>query len=177
MEELTERFRAIYREHFPFVWRCLRRFGVHPSSLDDAAQDVFVVVHRRLAEFEGRSSVRTWLFAIAVRVARNHTRSQTRRGFDVTLDLELPDREGMSPDEIAQRRAASLILNTALMQMDESLRLIFILSELEDFTAKEIAEALGMNANTVATRLRKARKDLDKSLERMRARERRSSGT
>src|SRR5262245_18952173 len=167
MEELTERFRAIYREHFPFVWRCLRRFGVHPSSLDDAAQDVFVVVHRRLAEFEGRSSVRTWLFVIAVRVARNHTRSQTRRGLDVTLDLELPDREGMSPDEVAQRRSASLILHTALTGMNEQLRLIFVLAELEDFTLKEISDALDMNPNTVATKLRKARKDLEKALERM----------
>jgi RNA polymerase sigma-70 factor, ECF subfamily len=177
VQELSERFRAIYREHFPFVWRCMRRFGVHPASLDDATQDVFVVVHRRLGEFEGRSTVRTWLFGIALRVAKHHTRTQSQRGLQVTLDLELPDAEQLSPDEIAQRRNAARLLDAALYAMDEQLRIIFVLSELEDFTAKEIAEALNMNANTVSTRLRKARKELEKSIERMRAHEKWSSGT
>jgi len=71
-------FAQIYEEYFAFVWRSLRALGVSRSALDDATQDVFVVVHRRLSDFEGRSSLKTWLFGIACRVAANHRRSRER---------------------------------------------------------------------------------------------------
>src|SRR5262245_8429480 len=62
-------FAEVYEEHFTFVWKSLRRLGVPPASVDDAAQDVFVVVHRKLETFEGRSSLKTWLFGIAHLIA------------------------------------------------------------------------------------------------------------
>ncbi len=169
-------FQDVYCEYYGFVCRSLRRFGVHPSSIDDAAQDVFVVVHRRLADFEGRSTVRTWLFGIAMRVAREHARKSARRGLQVTLDVELADRNSMSPHEIIQRANAARILERALNSMDETLRIIFVLAELEEFTAVEIGQALDMNPNTVSTRLRKARWELEKALHRMQAHERWTSG-
>lgn len=169
-------FEDVYLEHSHFVIRCLRRFGVHPASVDDAAQDVFVVVHRKLAEFEGRSTVRTWLFGIALRVAQQHARKNARRGVQVTLDVELPDRSSLSPHEIIARANAARILERALNELEESLRIIFVLAELEDFTAVEIGHALEMNPNTVATRLRKARWELEKALKRMQAHERWASG-
>ena len=67
-------FEAVYREHYAFVWRSVRRLGVPDRELDDVVQEVFVIVHRRLAEFEGRSMVTTWLFGIAYRVVRDHRR-------------------------------------------------------------------------------------------------------
>src|SRR5687768_12204599 len=73
-------FDEVYAENFPFVWRCLRALGVPQALLDDATQDVFVVVHRQLDAFEGRSSVRTWLYGIARKVAFNHRRRQQRKG-------------------------------------------------------------------------------------------------
>src|SRR5262245_20245633 len=72
-------FSAFYEQYFAFVWRSVRRLGVADHAVDDAVQDVFVVVHRRLAEFEGRSSVRSWLFGIALRVARARRRSDLRK--------------------------------------------------------------------------------------------------
>src|SRR3954470_17967759 len=72
---LESKCSALYEEHFEFVWRSLRRLGVSAASLDDATQEVFVVVFRRLADFEGRSSVRTWLFGIAIHVAQHHMRA------------------------------------------------------------------------------------------------------
>ena len=72
-------FDAVYEEHFPFVWRSLRRLGVDGHSMDDATQDVFLVVHRRLGDFEGRSTVRTWLFGIARRIARDRRRAAARQ--------------------------------------------------------------------------------------------------
>src|SRR5262245_54373284 len=78
--ETTENpaFAEVYAQYFRAMWRALRRLGVEPSGLDDAVQDVFVVVHRRLAEFDGRS-LRAWLYAIAVRVASDHRRSASHR--------------------------------------------------------------------------------------------------
>jgi hypothetical protein len=75
-------FDEIYRDHFAFVWRSARRLGVDASSLDDVVQEVFVIAHRRLPSFEGRSSVSTWLFGITLRVARDHRRSRARRPLD-----------------------------------------------------------------------------------------------
>ena len=70
----------VFVHHFDFVWRSLGRLGVPPEGIEDAAQDVFLVVHRRLADFEGRSSLTTWLYGIALRVARDHRRRQRRIG-------------------------------------------------------------------------------------------------
>ena len=78
-------FKEVYDEHFRFVWRSLRRLGVRESDVPDAVQDVFLVVHRRLAEFEGRSKVTTWLFGICFRVARD--RRKLDQGLTLVRDL------------------------------------------------------------------------------------------
>ncbi len=83
-------FDAVYAEHFSFVWRNLRRLGVRESHLDDASQEVWVVVHRRLPSFEGRSSLRTWLVGIAVRVASDHRRWRRRKDPHEPVMGELP---------------------------------------------------------------------------------------
>ena len=64
-------FDAIYDEYFPFVWRTLHRLGVPKTELDDAAQEVFLVVHRKLDTYDRTSSVRTWLFGVAQLTARS----------------------------------------------------------------------------------------------------------
>src|SRR5690606_11485748 len=103
----------IYREHHAFVWSVLRRFGVDGRDLEDVVQDVFLVVHRRLGDFEGRASIKTWLYAIAVRVALNHTRRRRRRpAMAETSCSSLPalDRN-TDPEEQAARAEASDLLN------------------------------------------------------------------
>jgi RNA polymerase sigma-70 factor, ECF subfamily len=82
-------FEEVYDEYFAFVWRCLRRLGVSPAAIDDAVQEVFIVVHRRLGEFEQRSSLKTWLFGIAFRVAGAHRRAAQRRGEPEPLSSQL----------------------------------------------------------------------------------------
>src|SRR5262245_22149852 len=72
-------FEDVYERHFDFVWRSLRLLGVPPEAVEDATQDTFSVVSRRLARFEGRSSLRTWLFAILQRVVANHARMGRRK--------------------------------------------------------------------------------------------------
>lgn len=149
-------FEVVYAEHVDLVWRSLRSLGVPASGLEDAVQDVFLVVHRRLPEFAGRSSLRTWLFGIVLHVARNARRREKRKGGAAPLDVDLPSpRPG--PHEEAVAAEALALVARVLDDLDEIKREVFVLGELSEMTAPEIAEALGINLNTVYSRQRAAR--------------------
>jgi RNA polymerase sigma-70 factor, ECF subfamily len=162
---------AIYDEHLDFVWRSLHRLGVPPGALDDAAQDVFLVVHRKIADFERRSSLRTWLFGIAVHVAREHARRARKHGPPVEVPPELPDENALDPLEQTERREQRDLLYALLAELDDDKRAVFILAEIEGVSVVDIAEGLGINANTVASRVRIARQKFESALRRFRARE------
>lgn len=167
------RFDEVYEEHFGFVWRNARRLGVRPSALDDVTQEVFLVVHRRLAEFEGRSSLRTWLYVILKQTLRNHRRTQSRKPGEVPAD-ELADElvaADAGPEAHAQRVQAVAMGYRALEALDEDKREVFILAELEQISAPEISASLGVNVNTVYARLRAARLAFEDAMKRERARD------
>lgn len=164
-------YEALYREHFAFVWRNVRRLGVPEASADDAVQDVFVVVHRRLAEFEGRSTIRTWLFSILARVARDHRRSRARRDAKAVAIAAVEVEAGPTPADLAARREAARILEEVLEGIDEEKREIFVLVELEQMTVAEVADALELNVNTAHARLRAARQQFESAVTRFRAKE------
>jgi RNA polymerase sigma-70 factor (ECF subfamily) len=158
-------FREIYDEHFNFVYRSARRLGVHERSLDDATQDVFIVVHRRLGDFEGRSGIKTWLYGITRRVAKDYRRRVGRkeRGMVPTDGLAS---NVSSPDENAAKREAVQVLETILSSLDPAKREVFMLAEMEQMTAPEISDALSVNLNTVYSRLRNARAEFEKAVSR-----------
>jgi RNA polymerase sigma-70 factor, ECF subfamily len=166
---------AIYEEHFDFVWRSLRRLGVPLSAVDDAAQDVFVVVHRRLSEFEGKSRLKTWLFSIALNVAQHYRRALARRPqeFGRELDEEFVDVGSASPQDETLRAEAARLVQSLLESLDDEKRAVLVLAHLEQMPAPEIAEALGIPLNTVYSRLRLARRQFDAALRRHDARDRR----
>jgi RNA polymerase sigma-70 factor (ECF subfamily) len=169
-------FDAIYEANFDFVWRSLRRLGVEEPSVDDAAQEVFVVVHRKLGDFEGRSSLKTWLYAIALHVARHHRRSVKRKQApSLSLppaDLEaVPDASGRGPHEAIEAADGLKLLDHLLGQLHDEKREVFVLAHIEQMPATEIAEVLGENLNTVYARLRAARRDFEQALARHRAHE------
>ena len=166
-------FRQVYDEHFPFVWRSLRRLGVAPCDLSDAAQEVFLVVHRRLGEFEGRAKLTTWLFRIALNVARDMgSRAHRRRE---AADSEAIARLGDGAEEagmlLDRRRAADRLLG-ALGALDLDQRAAVVLFELEGFSGSEIAEMLEVAVPTVHSRLRLGRAALRRELGRLEARDR-----
>jgi RNA polymerase sigma-70 factor (ECF subfamily) len=163
-------FEEIYEEHFDFVWRSVRRLGVPPSSIDDAAQDVFVVVHDRLAAFEGRSSLKTWIFGIVVHVARGHRRAGLRRAAE-DADPDALATGASGPHERALAAEAARILYSALDELSEEKREVFVLMELEEMTAPDVALALGWKLNTVYSRLRHAREELEAAVARRTARD------
>jgi RNA polymerase sigma-70 factor (ECF subfamily) len=168
--EVNERpptLESVYREHFQGVWRLLRRLGVPIAVLDDAAQDVFLVVHRKLADFDPRAPLRSWVFAITVRVASEYRRRAARRRAEC-LDDGLPDR-APSPAELGELREEVQLLHQILGELDDDKRMVFVLSELEQLTVPEIAAVTGVNLNTVYSRLRAARKYFDAELNRRRA--------
>jgi RNA polymerase sigma-70 factor (ECF subfamily) len=162
-EAVRPSFDELYGEHFTFVWRNLRRLGVAEAALSDAAQDVFLVVHRRLHEFEPRASVRSWLYSIAVRVARQHRRGARRKPVEA-LDDAAHCAAGLGPEQLAAQSEALQRLLALLEQLDDAKREAFVLSELENLTAPESAEILGVNVNTIYARVRAARKQLESAL-------------
>ncbi len=162
-------FETVYEQHFDFVWRSLRRLGVREACLDDAAQDVFVVVHRKLDSFEGRSSLKTWLFGIALRVARNYHRTAQRRDAEA-LPETVADASAPGPHEATAQAEAVRLLHSLLDTLCDDRRAVFVMMELEQMSAPEVAEALSVNLNTVYSRLRKARVDFEAALTRHRAR-------
>lgn len=165
-------FDDVYRAHFSFVWRSAKRLGVRDGSLDDAVQEVFVVVHRRLADFEGRSSLRTWLFGITLRVVRDHRRSARHRessGSEVDPDTLRAEESG--PAEHAEKAEAVRLLHALLDELEDERREVFVMAELEQMTMPEIADAIGINVNTAYARLRTARLEFEQALVRHRARD------
>jgi RNA polymerase sigma-70 factor (ECF subfamily) len=161
-------FAAVYDAHFPFVWRSLRRLGVASAQLDDAAQDVFLVVYRRLDDFEGRSSVKTWLFGIVLKIVRTYKRTAARKPTE-PLEGDIPALASAA-EELTDAARAARLMHSLLDELDDAPRAVFILSELEEMTAPEISAALGVNLNTVYSRLRAARRDFDAALARHRLR-------
>lgn len=149
-------FEELYAAYFGFVWRSLQRLGVQHASLEDAAQDVFVVVHRRLADLRADASVKAFLFAIALRVSQAYRRKIRRKGAD-SLDVEAHASREPGPFEHAVAARALRVVEQFVGSLDESKRVVFVLSELEQMSAPEVAAALAIPVNTVYSRLRHAR--------------------
>lgn len=167
-------FVEVYEAHVRFVWRTLRRLGVPDKDCDDATQDVFLVVHRRLHEFRPDAPLEHWLFRITSRIARDHRRSGRRKspaehGLVAVDSADVEDAAQGSPVDAAERSAAARLIRDLLQELDEPKREVFILAELEQLTAPEIAQALELPLNTVYSRLRRARLEFEAALERHRA--------
>jgi RNA polymerase sigma-70 factor (ECF subfamily) len=171
-------FPEVYEAYFAFVWRSARRLGAPALTIDDVVQETFVIVHRRLGEFEGRSSLKTWLFGIVLNVVRAHRRALVAKhphALRAQPDTEL---EGVrdtapGPHEIATQAEAVRLVDRLLEALDDEKREVFVLAELEQLSAPEIATAVGIPLNTVYSRLRLARQEFAAAAARHRARDER----
>lgn len=167
-------FDVIYEEQFDFVWRMARRLGVPESAADDVVQDTFVVLHRRLAEYDGETPIRRWLVGILTRVVSDHRRRYRRKDAACVPHPEESERalasSAPAPSAEAEQAEAVRLLDALLAEIDEDKREVLVLAQLEEMTVPEIAELLGANVNTVYARLRAARRDFDAAHARHRAR-------
>lgn len=153
----------VYREHIDYVWRSLIHLGVKSSDVADVAHDVFLVVRRRLPTFEGRSTLRTWIYGICIRVVSDY-RSKAFRRREITEERvpELPadaTQHGASENRQLQERLLAL-----LEQLDPDQRDVFVLYEIEELSMKEVAQAIGCPLQTAYSRLHTARANLKAKL-------------
>ena len=156
-EIVVPSFDEVYADHVAYVWRVIRVLGIADAQVEDAVQDVFVVVHRRLCEWQGRAAMTSWLFAIARRVASTHRR---RAGAPTT---EVPEALASAADPFADlsRAQAAAQVMAILDGLDDDKRTVFALVELEELSVPEVARLLDLNLTTAYSRLRLARAAFD----------------
>lgn len=160
--------RRLVEEHYDFIWRLLARLHVSGPEVDDAAQQVFMVLVSRERLIIKPGSERAFLYGVALRVAKefrrrkqsalNHISPAPENLVDGSVDLE----------SAAEQRKARLKLDIILESMPDALKEAFILFELEDMTVPQIAELIGIPTGTVASRLRRARAFFQKAVSELR---------
>lgn len=153
-------FAELYRQHAAFVWRILRRLGVPDDTLEDAVQEVFLVLHRRRDGLASHVSLRSWLFGTARRVAADARRGRHRHARRLQA-LAIVEGELRYERPVARAEAADLV-HRFLDRLDPDKRMVFVLADIEGMTAPEIADALGVKLNTVYSRLRAARAEFER---------------
>jgi RNA polymerase sigma-70 factor (ECF subfamily) len=156
--------KQIFSEQANFVWRSLRRLGVAAADADDALQEVFLVVFRRIPDYQDRGLLRPWLFAISRQVASHYHRGNKRT--ETRYQRLVLDTVGTDIEESVARREAEDVVRSFLDELDEPQRMVFYLSDIEGMSAPEIAQALGVNLNTVYARIRLARKRFEREVAR-----------
>lgn len=157
------RFEAVFRDNGTYVWRVLRRLGVAEGDLPDMCQNVFLIVHRKLHQFEGRASIRTWLYRICIRVAADY-RKRAHRRYEQPAETW---RTTASPPRQARRmllRRMAEALDRALEELPEAPRQVFVLYELEELPMEEVAAVLGCPVKTAYSRLYNARRRVAEAL-------------
>lgn len=146
----------IVRDHFQFVWRMLRRLGLSDADADDAAQRVFLITSRKLEQIEPEK-LRSFLFGVTRRVARDLRKQNGARPQTVDMDAHPLVDPTPLPDEAEELRRRRVWLDMVLSQLDEPLRLVLVLADIDEIPMREIADMLEIPAGTVASRLRRAR--------------------
>jgi RNA polymerase sigma-70 factor, ECF subfamily len=168
--EAKVRLESMFSAHYDGVWRALRRSGLDASHADDAAQEVFVIAARRIADIRPGSE-RAFLLGTALRVASDVRRARGRSRSVADEDaVEHAQDPAPSIDELADQKRARELLDDLLARMPEDLAPVFVLFEIEALPTAEIAEALALPSGTVASRLRRAREWFEAEVDRVRAR-------
>lgn len=155
-QALRPNLRTIFDEHAQYVIRTLRHLGIKEADVEDVAQEVFVTVHRKLPEFEGRSKLRTWLYAICLRVASDHRRRAyvVRERVTDSPPIDTGERTGAEPDLHLESRA---FVQQLLDVLDDDKRAVLVLYEIEGLSMREVADVIGCPLQTAYSRLHAAR--------------------
>jgi RNA polymerase sigma-70 factor (ECF subfamily) len=160
----------LLRRHYATVWRTLRRVGVPEDRADDAAQEVFIVVSRKLEQIRPGCE-RNYLLNSAIRVAANYRRAGRARR-EVLDEGTLDEQRDPSPDadHLLHRKRLREMLDDVLCTWPAEVRTVFVLFELEGLSVPEIAELTETKTGTVSSRLRRARELFVLAVKRLRAR-------
>ena len=163
------RFRKMVDAQFDFIWRSLRGLGVPPGSVDDAAQQVFLVAAQKIDAID-EGAERSFLFSTARGIAANarRSRSRSREVADDDVLVAQPD-DAPNPEQLTASKRAREVLDRILEGLSEDVRAVFVLYELEGMTMAEIAEACELPPGTVASRLRRGREEFQAAARRHQA--------
>ena len=151
-----KRLRAIHDDYFDFVWRTVRRLGLTADESDDAAQQVFLVIAKRIDDIVPARE-RSFVFGTAMRIAAEVRRARVRAPVPIGDASDAARDSAPDAEELVDERRARAMLDRVLDAMEIDLRAVFVLYELEELTMAEIAELLDIPPGTVASRLRRAR--------------------
>lgn len=161
LPRLAPSFEALYADHYDFLWRCALRLGAEPKDVEDVVQEVFMIALRRYDQTQfqaGGARPSTWLFAILHNVLRNHARGERRRRARLEAVAVAVTEQGQVGSDLQAKSSLGLrLLDEFLADLDPDRRAVFVLADLEGMRGPEIASALGLNPNTVRSRLRGAR--------------------
>jgi RNA polymerase sigma-70 factor (ECF subfamily) len=150
-----ERLTRLFHKHGDFVWRAARRSGLSVAEADDATQQVFLVVSRKLASIVPGQE-QAFLFGTTTNIARTMVRARTRRREELGAAVEAEDTSG-GPEEMLEEEQRRETVHRILESMPEDIRAAFVLFELEEMTALEVSLMLGIPGGTVASRVRRGR--------------------
>jgi RNA polymerase sigma-70 factor (ECF subfamily) len=162
-------FPAIYRQYFDFVWSSARHLGAAVDAIDDVVQDVFIVIHSRLATLQNPDALRSWIYGIVRRTVSDHRRSRRNRdaaGAKLGAELKTTGASQPSPLDLAERNAELELLESVLAELDEPKREVFVMVEVLEMTVPEVVQALEIPLNTAYSRLRLARRLFEEALSR-----------
>jgi RNA polymerase sigma-70 factor (ECF subfamily) len=162
-------FQAIYKHYFDFVWSSARHLGAAVDAVDDVVQDVFVVIHARLATLQNPEALRSWIYGIVRRTVSDYRRSRRNRdAASARLGVEVKSTgcAQPSPLDLTERNAELELLEGILAELDEPKREIFVMVEVLEMTVPEAVQALEIPLNTAYSRLRLARKLFEEALAR-----------
>jgi RNA polymerase sigma-70 factor (ECF subfamily) len=160
---------AAFENHFDYVWFTLRRLGVAERDLEDVTHDVFVHVYKQRDKYDPVRPVRPWLFGFAYRVASDYRRLARNRYESLDDDVESIDSAPSPADRLMTKQQLELVW-AALQELDIDRRAVFLLHEVEGCQVTEVAAALEIPLNTAYSRLRLAREQFTKAVERLRSR-------
>lgn len=165
-------FREVFEAELAYVVRSLRRLGVHEVDVEDVAQEVFVLVHARFGDYDPARPVRPWLFSFATRVAANYRRLARHRREAGDRAPERHATASPSPEERAAQSEARELLLRALERVPFERRTVVVMHDLDGFATSVIAESLAIPLNTVYSRLRIGRAELEEAIRVERGRQR-----
>jgi len=160
-------WRAFYDANWPWIFGLIRRMGGGDIDVEDAVQDVFLVLASKLDTFEGRSQLRTWVYRICLNVTSEHRRRRMRRRrLDQALDLvQFWSAPQADAHDLLQARTELAVVHRVLAKMSEKKREVFVLREMEELSGDEVAEILAIPPATVRTRLFHARREFVRLLQ------------
>lgn len=171
-ERQVPSFAVVYEEYFTLVWSAVRQLGVSSEAIDDVVQEVFVVIHARLGSVQQIESLRSWVYGVARRTVSTYRRARRSRNASGAQYAEVAawlEPQPPTPHDISMLADRRRLLLQLLEELGDAKREVFVLSEIEGFTAREVAEALEIPTNTVYSRLRAARQAFEQALARRRA--------